>query len=122
MYGSENSIVALRSGVMVTAEMTASKRAVLQRREDAVEAGVDELRLDAQLPRDRPRDIDVEAAELAAFGDAERRIGGIDPDAQPAAGAHALERRRRRCASSGSANTSSVNAPATTRRSISECP
>ena len=69
------------------------ERPVLKGGEDAVEAGVDEFRFDAELARNRPGDVHVETAEFAALGDAERGIGGVDADPQAAAGAHAVERR-----------------------------
>jgi hypothetical protein len=48
-----------------------------------------------QLSRNRPGDIHVETAELAAFGAAERGIRGVDTDPYPAARAHSFERRLR---------------------------
>ena len=67
MYGSENSSDGARSGVIVTADMHDVEAAVLKGRKDAVEAGVDEDRLDAELARERAAEIDVEAREVAAF-------------------------------------------------------
>ena len=116
IYGSENSIVALRSGVMVTAEMTTSKLPFCSAGKTPSKLALTSSASTPQLARDRAGDVDVEAAELAAFGDAKRRIGRVDADPQPAAGAHAFERRLRR--SSGSARTSAENALASTRRSI----
>ena len=87
------------------------ERAVLQRGKDAVEAGVDEHRLDAQLARNAPAQVDVEPAELAPFDRSERRVRGIHPDPQLAGTAHAIQGRlrvhgRTACAVDTAANAS----------------